>query len=153
MHELAALLVLTLGAGAAHPRPTWLEESQIQAVARAALPSDPLARPAAAGELGPPPPCAGDFCQPQVALPGYTPRFTARTARAQLAARTLDRIGLEPAASVAWWLASSGLRFEYTAPAADAAANGGTQGLGYYQLVLAHRIDAFGGLATPQRGR
>src|SRR5574342_730432 len=147
MHELAALLVLTLSAGAAHSRPAWLQEAQLQAAARAALPPDPLARPAPADEAVPPPPCSGDFCQPQVTLPGYTPRFTARVARAHMTAKALDAAGLEPAAAVAWWLASTGLRFEYLPPAVDAATNGGAVGFGYYHVVVGCRVDAFGGVS------
>src|SRR5512144_2075227 len=124
MQELAALLVLTLSAGSAHSRPAWLDEAEMQAVARAAIPPGRLASPVAAIEAAPTPPCSGVVCQPQVALPGYKPSFTTRAERAQLTAKALDAAGLEPAASVAWWLASTGLRFEYTPSAADAALNG-----------------------------
>ena len=153
MHELAALLGLALSAGAAHSSPAWLHDAELRAVARAAVPPAPLASPAATYEAAVPPACSGDVCQPQVALPGYKPRFTARTSRAQVTVKALDAAGLEPVASVAWWLAGTGLRFEYTSAAMDAAANGGTLGLGYYQVVLGCRIDAFGGVALAQRGR
>ncbi|HEU4383264.1 MAG TPA: hypothetical protein VFR85_07125 [Anaeromyxobacteraceae bacterium] len=151
MHELAALLVLTLGAGAAQS-PAWLHQASLQAAAgRAARPS-PLASPLPPDEAAPPPPCSGEFCQPQVALPGYTPRFTARTMGARKTLEVLDGLGLESAAAVGWWFAGTGLRLERTSAAMDAAANGGV-GLGYFQVVMACRLDAFGGLNPIRRGR
>ena len=152
MHELAALLVLTLGAGATQSRPAaWLDQASLQA-ARGVVSPAPLAPPLAPDEDRVPPACSGDFCQPQVALPGYRPRFTARTTRVQTTFKALDAAGLEPAATLAWWFAGTGLRFERTSASMDAAANGGI-GLGYFQVVMSHRIDAFGEVDQLRRGR
>ena len=152
MHELAALL-LALGAGGAHPRPAWLEENALRAVVVEAAAPAPLAMPLAPEEDLLPPACSGDFCQPKVALPGYRPRFTARTTRAGRTLQALDAAGLEPAATLAWWFVGTGLRFERTSATMDASANGGTVGLGYFQVVMSHRIDAFWDVARLDRGR
>ena len=151
MHGLAALL-LALGAGGAQSRPVWLHEASLQAAARWASPPAPLALPLAPEEEQVPPACSGDFCQPQVALPGHWPRFTARTTRPRKTIQALDAAGLEPAATLAWWIAGTGLRFERTSATMDATANGG-MGLRYVQVVMSHRIDAFGEVVLFQRGR
>jgi hypothetical protein len=160
MQELAALLVLALNAATAQTWPDWLRQAEMQAAAReanaAAWRANPpagLAAPAPLGQTWSPPPCSGDVCQPRVALPGYKPRFTAGNARTQLTLKALDATGLEPAASLAWWLASTGLRFEYVSATMDAAATGSRVGLRHYQVVLGYRLDAFGDPESLRRDR
>ncbi len=153
MQELAALLVLALNAATAQARPDWLREAAIEAAAREAYPPAPLATPAPRDETRSPPPCSGGVCQPQVALPGYQPRFTTGNARTQLTLKALDAAHLEPMATVAWWVAGTGLRFEYVSATMDATATGGRVGLRHYQVVLGCRLDAFGGAETLRRDR
>ncbi len=151
MGNLAALLVLVLGAGGARA-PQSLRESAVLMVVGRGAPA-PLATPLPPDEAAPPPPCSADVCQPQVALPGYTSRFTAKAARTRVTLQALDAAHLEPVATVAWWIAGTGLRFDYTSRAMDVAANGGSVGQARYQLVLGWRIDAFGGPEFPHRER
>lgn len=153
MQELAALLVLALNAATAQTWPDWLRQAEIQAAAREANAPAPLATPAPLDETGSPPPCSGSVCQPQVALPGHQPRFTAGNARTQLTLKALDAARLEPVATVAWWVAGTGLRFEYVSATTDAAATGGRLGLRHYQVVLGYRLDAFGDPESLRRDR
>jgi hypothetical protein len=100
----------------------------------------------------PPPPCAGEVCQPQVAVPGYEPRFSTRGARTRLTLEALDALRLEPVATVAWWLAATGVRLDYTPAALDAAANGGV-GVAHFQVLMRWRMDAWGAPAFIERRR
>lgn len=151
MQALAALLVLALDAGSARPPLPGLREAARQAAAGQGA---PLATPAASDSgAQAPPPCLGDFCQPQVAVPGYEPQFSKRGLRTQLTLEALDALSLEPVATVAWWLAATGVRLDYTPAALDAAANGGGVGVAHFQVLLRWRIDAWGSPAWLQRRR
>ncbi len=152
MQGLTALLVLALDAAGAHAAPA--PDLRVAALAAASVRDAPraLARPAAApGEAGAPPPCLGDYCQPQVAVPGYDPQYSLRGLRTQLTVQALDRLHVEPVATVVWWLAATGVRLDYTPAALDAAANGGGTGVSHVEVLLRWRMDAFGGPAWMQR--
>ena len=154
MAGLAALLMLALDVGGAQAPAAWLRESETQAVAALAARPAPLATPARADDgEAPPPPCSGDVCQPQVAVPGHEPKFSIRGARTQLTLQALDAARVEPVATVAWWLAATGVRLDYTPAAMDAAANGGGQGVAHFQVLFRWRMDAFGGPAWLERRR
>ena len=150
MQGLATLLVLVLDAASAQS-PTWLHRAAAQAAAGMGAVPAPLATPVAPSDDGAPPPCAGEVCQPQVALPGYTPQFSMRGARTQLTMQALDAVRLEPVTTVAWWIAATGLRLDYTPAAMDAAASGGV-GVAHFQVLFRWRMDAFGGPDWLRRG-
>jgi len=156
MQCLAALLVLALDAGSTPAPPPGLVAATRLAAAGQALSPAPVATPAPpradAGDE-PPPPCSGEVCQPQVAIPGYEPRFSTRGARTQLTLQALDAARLEPVATVAWWLAATGVRLDYTPAALDAAANGGGLGVAHFQVLLRWRMDAWGSPAWVERRR
>ncbi|HEY6107180.1 MAG TPA: hypothetical protein VIV59_14440 [Anaeromyxobacteraceae bacterium] len=153
MQGLAALLVLALHAGSARPPLPELRAAALVAVAGqgASLAKPAPARPRAGDE--PAPPCSGEVCQPQVAVPGYEPRFSTRGLRTRLTLEALDALRLEPVATVAWWLASTGVRLDYTPAALDAAANGGGVGVAHFQVLLRWRMDAWGSPAFMERRR
>ncbi len=156
MQGLVALLVLTLDAGGARQPPPELRAAALVAAAGQAAAPAPLATPAPASPRAgdePPPPCAGEVCQPQVAVPGYQPRFSTRGVRTRLTLEALDALRLEPVATVAWWLAATGVRLDYTPAALDAAANGGGVGVAHFQVLLRWRIDAWGSPAWIERRR
>src|SRR5512145_1677767 len=144
MQGLAALLVLALDAGGAQTPPPELRAAALVAAAGQGASPAPVATPARA-DAGdePPPPCSGEVCQPQVAVPGYEPRFSSRGARTRLTLEALDALSLEPVATVAWWLAATGVRLDYTPAALDAAATGGV-GASHFQVLVRWRMDAFG---------
>jgi hypothetical protein len=87
-----------------------------------------------------------------VAVPGYEPRFTTRGARTRLTLEALDALRLEPVATVAWWLAATGVRLDYTPAAMDAAATGGV-GVAHFQVLMRWRLDAWGAPAWLERRR
>ncbi|HEU4383262.1 MAG TPA: hypothetical protein VFR85_07115 [Anaeromyxobacteraceae bacterium] len=153
MQGLAALLVLALDVGSASAPAAWLRQSAVRAAAGVAVQPAPLAAPAGVDKGDGPPPCAGDVCEPQVAVPGYEPQFSIRGARTQLALQALDAVQLEPVATAAWWLAATGVRLDYTPAAMDAAANGGGEGVAHFQVLFRWRIDAFGRPAWLERRR
>ena len=153
MQGLAALLVLALDAGGARPPPPELRAASLLAAAGQGASPVPVATPARA-DAGdePPPPCSGEVCQPQVAVPGYEPRFSTRGARTRLTLEALDALRLEPLATVAWWLAATGVRLDYTPATLDAAANGGV-GVAHFQVLVRWRVDAWGAPAFIERRR
>jgi hypothetical protein len=154
MQALAALLLLALDAGSALPPLPGLREAARQAAAGQGASPAPVATPAGSDSgAQAPPPCLGDVCQPQVAVPGYEPQFSKRGLRTQLTLEALDALSLEPVATVAWWLAATGVRLDYTPAALDAAANGGGVGVAHFQVLLRWRIDAWGSPAWLQRRR
>jgi hypothetical protein len=63
-----------------------------------------------------PPPCVGEVCQPRVAVPGHDPVYSIRGKRTELAVTYLRRLDLEPVATVASWLAVTGVRLDFTPP-------------------------------------
>ena len=73
-------------------------------------------------------------------------------AAVELTLEALERMRLEPVATVAWWLAATGVRLDYTPAAVDAATSGGT-GVARGQILLAWRIDAWGSPAFIERRR
>lgn len=107
----------------------------------------PIARRAAPADVGGPPACIGDVCQPRVSVPGYEPRLSIRGKRTELAAHLLDRANLEPLASISHFLVTTGLRLDLTLAALNR--NNPTMpssgaGWGQVQLTLRWRIDALG---------
>ncbi|WP_242344490.1 hypothetical protein [Anaeromyxobacter terrae] len=91
-----------------------------------------------------PPACVGDVCQPRVSVPGYEPRLSSRGRRTELAAHLLARAHIEPLASVAHFLAVTGIRLDFTPAVLDTGLSRGPEGWGHAQLMLRWRIDAFG---------
>lgn len=155
MQVAAALMMLALDAAMrGGPAPSLREEmifaAARQAVRPAGLPSPAPPREGGAGES--PPPCLGDVCQPQVSVPGYAPAYSTRGMRTRLTLEALDRLRIEPVATVAWWLAATGVRLDYTPAAVDSAISGGT-GVARGQIMLAWRIDAWGSPAFVERRR
>lgn len=152
---VAALMLLALGAGGRGGPEPGLRAEMLFAAARQALPPAGLATPAlprdgSAGESLPP--CLGDVCQPQVSVPGYAPAYRVRGARTRLTLEALDRLRLEPVATVAWWIAATGVSFDYTPAAMDSAASGGT-GVARGRVMLAWHIDAWGAPVFLERPR
>jgi len=149
MLSLAACLALALGA----PAPS---ASGVAALSRTALrPHADLALRLRAGPLSGgalaaapgarrgadgPPPCLGDVCQPRVSVPGYDPGYS-RPHRSELFVLALTRAHIEPIATIAWALASTGLRFDWTPVAMDGPNSGG-HGWGSVFLRLRLRLDA-----------
>ncbi|HET7826455.1 MAG TPA: hypothetical protein VFK90_14060 [Anaeromyxobacter sp.] len=103
-----------------------------------------------AGTLGAPP-CLGDVCQPRVSVLGYDPSYQ-RPSRTDLALSYLDRVRLEPFASIAWALLATGLRFEYNPPVFDAASQG-PAGWGSVFVRVRFRVDAENHPVVPKRPR
>lgn len=62
------------------------------------------------------PPCAGDVCQPVVAVPGFEPRWDARGRRTELFLSMLARVDLGAASSVARWIAGTGVSVDCRMP-------------------------------------
>jgi len=83
-----------------------------------------------------PAPCQGDVCQPRVAVPGFEPRLSTRGKRTELFLRTLDRLGLEPFATAARYLAATGLRLDVAPPT--------RAGPAHFEVFLRLRLDAWG---------
>ncbi len=144
MHLLPALMVLSLEAAATGRSLPALREEALSAAARQVLrpPALAISTPPREGRDGEPPPCLGDVCQPQVSVPGYGSTFNSRGARTRLVLEALDTLRLEPVATVAWWLASTGVRLDYTPASSDSAVNGG-MGVARYRIALAWRTDAW----------
>lgn len=138
------LLVLALDAGAVAQPLMGLREAALAAAAgqaspiRLAMPSGPRAGPDQS-----PPPCSGDVCQPQVSVPGYDPKYSTRGLRTRLTLRALDAMRLEPVATVAWWIATSGVNVDYTPRALDSALHGGV-GVSRLRVTLRWTLDAWG---------
>ncbi len=156
MQVVAALLVLALDAGSGGGPVSGLRQEMLVAAARQAHRPTRLASPIPAPREGAPaespPPCLGDVCQPRVSVPGYAPAYTMRGARTRLTLEALDRLRIEPVSTVAWWLVTTGVRFDYTPAAVDSALSGGT-GVARGQIALAWRIDAWGSPTFAERER
>lgn len=147
---MAALLVLALDAGGARAALPELRALSLLA-AEGAVPA-PVAVPAQRGSSNVPPPCLADLCQQQVSVPGYEPRYSLRGARTRLTLQALDALHVEPVATVAWWIAASGVRLDYTPKALDSALHGGV-GVSRFVVFVNWRMDAFGSPVRPLRGR
>lgn len=153
---LAALMLLALdAAGHGGPIPSLRQEMLLAAARQAQRPTGPASSIPAPREGAPaeaPPPCLGDVCQPQVSVPGYAPAYSMRGSRTRLTLEALDRLRIEPVSTVAWWLVTTGVRFDYTPAAVDSALSGGT-GVARGQITLAWRIDAWGSPTFAERER
>jgi hypothetical protein len=100
----------------------------------------PLAGVAREAGTDGPPPCLGDVCQPRVSVPGFEPTYH-RAHRSELFVLALTRAHVEPVATIAWALASTGLRLDWTPVAMDGPNSGG-HGWGSVFLRLRLRLDA-----------
>jgi hypothetical protein len=87
-----------------------------------------------------PPPCLGEICQPRVSVPGFDPSYS-RPHRSELFVLALTRAHVEPIATIAWALASTGLRLDWTPVAMDGPNSGG-HGWGSVFVRLRLRLDA-----------
>jgi hypothetical protein len=94
---------------------------------------------------GTPPACVDDVCQPRVSVPGYDPVVSTKGKRTELFLSFLDRIRFEPIASIAWALASTGVRVDYAPPRLEGDLVQGQRGWGRFQVFLKFRIDAANG--------
>jgi hypothetical protein len=86
------------------------------------------------------PPCLGEICQPRVSVPGFDPAYT-RPHRSELFVLALTRAHVEPIATIAWALVSTGVRLDWTPVAMDGPNSGG-HGWGSVFLRLRLRLDA-----------
>ena len=90
-----------------------------------------------------PPPCAGDVCQPRVSVPGFEPKLEMRGKRTELFLALLDHVHFEPIATLAWAIAATGVRLDYTPGAMSDGPNSyGRGGWGRFQVYLSFRLDA-----------
>jgi hypothetical protein len=144
---LAACLALALGAptasGMAELSRTALRPHpdlalRLRALGSAGEPFAPVAD--GRGDAAVPPPCLGDVCQPRVAVPGFEPSYS-RPHRSELFVLALTRARVEPIATIAWALASTGLRLDWTPVAMDGPNSGG-HGWGSVFLRLRLRLGA-----------
>ena len=145
----AAGLVAALALGA--PPSATVEDLSRAVIAIRAEEAPPLS-----GNLGParldigaPPPCLGDVCQPRVSVPGYEPRYL-RPSRTQFTALALERAHLEPFATIGWFLVETGIRLDYT-PVMFDGPNSGGHGWGSALVRLRLRLDAYNRLVFVRR--
>ncbi len=103
-----------------------------------------------AGSVGGPV-CSGDVCQPIVSVPGFEPSY-GRAHRSEAFVALLTRAHVEPLATMAWALVSTGLRFDWSPVAMDGP-NAGGHGWGSVTLRLRLRLDAHNGIVIPPRPR
>jgi hypothetical protein len=96
------------------------------------------------------PPCLGDLCQPRVSVPGLELAYQ-RPSRTDLALSYLDRVRLEPLATIAWALLVTGLRVDYCPPSFDGAPQ--AAGWGTVFVRLKFRVDADNKPVLPRRPR
>ena len=90
-----------------------------------------------------PPPCAGDVCQPRVSVPGFEPKLEMRGKRTELFLALLDHVHFEPIATLAWAIAATGVRLDYTPGAMSDGPNSSARGgWGRFQVYLSFRLDA-----------
>jgi hypothetical protein len=89
-----------------------------------------------------PPPCAGDVCQPRVSVPGFEPKLEMRGKRTELFLALLDHVHFEPIATLAWAIAATGVRLDYTPGAMSDGPNYARGGWGRFQVYLSFRLDA-----------
>jgi hypothetical protein len=82
------------------------------------------------------PPCAGDVCQPVVAVPGFEPRWDGRGRRTELFLSMLARVDLGAATSVARWIAGTGVSVDCRMPDRAQALQ--------FNVSMRWRIGAFG---------
>jgi hypothetical protein len=87
-----------------------------------------------------PPPCLAGVCQPRVSVPGFEPRFV-RASRTELAVAYLDRMHVEPLASIGRALVATGLRIDYTPPGVELGAHA-PGGWGAVFAQVRFRLDA-----------
>jgi hypothetical protein len=97
------------------------------------------------------PVCSGDVCQPVVVVPGYEPRY-GRVHRSEAFVALLTRARLEPIATIAWALVSTGVRFDYT-PVVFDGPNSGGHGWGSVFLRVRLRLNAYNTPVIPPRPR
>lgn len=146
----AALVSAFAGASASEAADRRAPDLAIRARRERRAPSLDAAGTARAGTPATPP-CLGDVCQPRVSIPGMAPRYV-RPSRTELAAVYLDRIGLEPFATVAWLFLATGLRLDYEPPVFEGPARAPT-GFGTFFVRMKLRVDADNLPVIPRRGR
>ncbi len=114
-----------------------------------ALDGAPRRRSAVGGPV-----CSGDVCQAVVTVPGFEPGYSGRDARTEMFVALLTRAHIEPVATVAWALFSTGLRVDFSPAVFDATSSGApARGWGSLTVRLRLRIDARGGVVIPPRPR
>jgi hypothetical protein len=157
MSPVAPLAGLSLGAFALTP--PWPPE--LEAPARRAVPHAPLDGGGVAAAAALPseerdrtggPVCSGDYCQPAVSVPGFEPSY-GRVHRSEAVVALLTRAHVEPLATMAWALVSTGLRVDWAPPAFDGPNVGARAGWGMVMVRLRLRIDANGAVTVPPRPR
>jgi hypothetical protein len=98
------------------------------------------------------PPCVADFCQARVDVPGFGASF-GRASRTELVVALLDRAGVEPLASIAWFFVVSGLRVDWSPANLDTSFGATAGGWGNVFVRLRLRLDASNRPAVPMRPR
>jgi hypothetical protein len=150
----AALVAATAGASPGAPPPGRRGPVRADLAVRAR----PIAADAALGAADGPragapgaPPCLGEVCQPRVSVPGFDPTYE-RPSRTELALSYLDRVRLEPFATIAWALLVTGLRVDWNPPILDGASQA-PSGWGSVFVRVRLRVDADNMPVVPKRPR
>ena len=94
--------------------------------------------------------CVADVCQPRVAIPGREQKFSMSGRRTELALTYLDRLHLEPFATVAWWLVASGVRLDYSLDQSSDPTHG-KAARPRFQALLRWHLDALNRPVIPAR--
>ncbi len=88
------------------------------------------------------PACVAEACQPRVAVPGHEPTVEIRGRRTELVLSLLSRLDFEPLTSIAWAIASSGVRLDYAPRSFAGESADARRGWGQLQVWLKFRLDA-----------
>ncbi len=97
-----------------------------------------------------PPPCVADVCQARVDVPGFGPSFD-KPHKTELVVALLDRAGIEPFASVAWFFVATGVRVDWTPASMDPSLGATRGGWGNLFLRMRLRIDSWNLPTVPDR--
>ncbi|HET8539852.1 MAG TPA: hypothetical protein VFL83_08275 [Anaeromyxobacter sp.] len=153
----AVVTALSLGAGASHAaaalsRAAFHRPADLTLHLRDGALRDPgVTADATPGRDGAPPPCAGDVCQPAVAVPGFELR-PGPFHRSELFVLALGRAHVEPLATIAWALVATGLRLDWSPPVLEGP-NANAHGWGSVMLRLRLRLDARNHVVSVSRPR
>lgn len=153
----AALLSAASAAGASEGAPAALELAEPRLAVRLrpdlTLSTPALAvEPARAADPAGPPPCVADWCQARVEVPGMG-YGRGRPSRTELFVTLMDRAGIEPVATIAWFFMVTGLRIDWSPANADESYGATAGGWGNVMVRLRLRVDAFNRPAIPIRPR
>ena len=152
MASLAGLAVLAALSGL--PGPGDAPELRLAVLGRDAGGATLAVAAGATREDAGAPACSGEVCQPVVAVPGFEPHYSIRGKRTELTLKVLEKARLEPFATVAFWVAASGVRLDWTPPQLSPGSYPpGYAGWGRASIWLRWRIDANATPVFPRRAR